>query len=56
MNISWTRYHIASIFDFIDAVANNIKSYPNIEDGYKVQQVTDAIYRSAEEKKTIKIR
>jgi predicted dehydrogenase len=56
VNISWTRYHIASIFDFIDAVANNIKSYPNIEDGYKVQQVTDAIYRSAEEKKTIKIR
>lgn len=55
VNISWTRYHIASIFDFIDAVANDKKTYPDIEDGYKVQLVTDAIYRSAEEKNVIKV-
>ena len=47
VNIAWTRYHIASIFDFIDAVANNTKAYPDIQDGYKVQLVTDAIYKSA---------
>ena len=56
VNIAWTRYHIASIFDFIDAVANNTKAYPDIQDGYKVQLVTDAIYNSAEKKKSITVK
>ena len=56
VNIAWTRYHIASIYDFIDAVCKDRKAYPDIEDGYKVQLVTDAIYRSAEEKKSIMVR
>lgn len=56
VNIAWTRYHIASIFNFINAVDKNEKAYPDIIDGYKVQQVTDAIYKSAEEKKNIKVR
>lgn len=56
VNISWTRYHIASIFDFIDAVVNDKKVHPDILDGYKVQQVTDAVYKSADQKKIVKVR
>ncbi len=56
VNIAWTRYHIASVYDFIDAIAKKHNTHPNIEDGYRVQQVTDAIYKSADEKKSIRVR
>ena len=48
VTIAWSRYHIASIYDFIHAVASGEKSKPDFYDGYQVQRVTDAIYRSAE--------
>ena len=47
VTIAWSRYHIASIYDFIHAVACGEKSHPDFYDGYQVQKVTDAIYRSA---------
>ena len=55
VTIAWSRYHIASIYDFLNAVAGENKTYPDIEDGYKVQQITDAIYRSAASGKIEKI-
>jgi len=56
VNVSVTRYHIASVFDFVDAAAQGKQSYPDILDGFRVQELTDAIYRSAKEERPIDIK
>lgn len=48
VTISWSRYHIASVYDFLHAAAQEKESAPDLLDAFKVQQITDAIYRSAE--------
>lgn len=48
VTISWLRYHIASVYDFVEGIVNGEGRTPDIGDGYKVQQITDAIYRSAQ--------
>lgn len=48
VDISWSRYHIASVYDFLRAVADGKKTHPDLMDGYQVQKITDAIYRSAQ--------
>ncbi|MGB8451288.1 MAG: Gfo/Idh/MocA family oxidoreductase [Anaerocolumna sp.] len=55
VTIAWSRYHIASIYDFLHAIETGTKAYPDIEDGYKVQQITDAIYKSADTGKIRKV-
>ncbi len=47
VDISWSRYHIASVYDFLRAVADGKQTHPDLMDGYQVQKITDAIYRSA---------
>lgn len=48
VNISWSRYHIASLYQFLNGVSTETKVHPDIVDGYAVQLLTDAIYKSAE--------
>lgn len=55
VNISWSRYHIASMHCFIDGIARGNPVHPDIIDGYRVQKVTDAIYRSAENKQAVAV-
>lgn len=50
VDISWSRYHIASVYDFIKAVIEKRESSPSLLDAFKVQLVTDAIFASASEK------
>lgn len=46
VTISWIRYHIASVYDFLCAISEGRDSAPDLKDGYMVSRVTDAIYRS----------
>lgn len=55
VNISWSRYHIASIYQFLKGIADNKQVHPDITDGYAVQLLTDAIYKSAESGKIEKV-
>lgn len=55
VNISWIRYHIASQFDFIQAVFENKETSPDIKDGFKVQKVMEKIYESASLNKVIEL-
>ena len=48
VTIAWSRYHIASIYDFLHAIETGKMSHPDMEDGYRVQKITEAIYQSAE--------
>jgi len=48
VSIGWTRYHIASMYDFVYNAANNCQSSPSIYDGLKVQEILDAAYRSSD--------
>ena len=56
VNISVPRYHLASLFDFIDAAAQGKQAYPDLMDGFRVQEITDAIYRSAQEKRPVDVK
>lgn len=55
VNIAWSRYHIASIYDFIKAVSEARSTAPDLKDGYEVMKITDAIYRSCESGKVERI-
>ncbi len=55
VNISWSRYHIASQFDFINSIINGKLSEPNIMDGYKAQKVVNGIFESAKKEGWVKI-
>lgn len=46
--LGWTRMHIASQFNLIQAIASGSFSGPGINDGLHIQQFLDAAYRSAE--------
>ena len=48
VNISWSRYHIASLYQFLNGIETDSKVHPDITDGYAVQLLTEAIYKSAD--------
>ncbi len=48
VSIGWIRGHVASLYSFLDAVANDKKTSPDFEDGLKVQKIIETAYRSAE--------
>ncbi len=56
VTISWSRYHIASIYDFIHAIEVGEQTTPDIKDAYEVQKITNAIYTSAETGRIVEVR
>lgn len=46
--VGWCRFHIASQYQFIEAIALDLAPEPNFEDGLAVQRVIEAAYLSAE--------
>jgi len=46
--IGWTRFHIASIFEFVSNVVNSRPGNPSFEDGLAAQRVIDAAARSGQ--------
>jgi len=54
-SIGWTRYHIASLYDFVIHIIEDTPTSPNFEDGLRVQEVMEASYKSAEEQRWISI-
>lgn len=55
VNISWSRYHLASQYHLISSIINGTQEGPDLVDGFKVQKVMDKIFRSAEERKPLKV-
>ncbi len=55
VNIAVPRYHMASIYDFVHAVAEGRSTTPNLLDGFRVQELTDAIYASAEKREIVQV-
>ena len=46
-SIGWIRYHVACLYSFLDAIANNKKTSPDFEEGLKGQKVMHAIMQSS---------
>ena len=46
--VGWTRFHVASIYEFVRNVAESRPGSPSFEDGLAVQKVIDAAIRSSE--------
>lgn len=47
VSVGWMRYHIASMYSFVQNVAADRQSSPSLLDGLRVQQVLDAATRSS---------
>lgn len=47
MAVGWVRAHIASLHNFLRAVAEGVPTRPDLGDGIQLQAVLDAVYRSA---------
>ncbi|MGQ9630056.1 MAG: Gfo/Idh/MocA family protein [bacterium] len=54
--IGWEHTFIHEVRDFLNCIADDKMPSPNFEDGLKVQEVLDAVERSAKEEKWIKIK
>jgi predicted dehydrogenase len=52
-SIGWMRYHVACQYDFIRSLVEDRPPSPDFWDGLKVQEVMEAAYRSAHEKRWI---
>jgi len=48
--IGWMRYHLASQYEFVKRIVNGEEGFPNFYDGYKVQEIMETAYLSAEKK------
>lgn len=53
--VGWLRYHIASQFDFISSLVKGQPGPPDFEDGMRVQEVMEAAYRSARERRWVSL-
>ena len=53
--IGWEHTFIHEIGDFLMAIADNVKIAPDFSDGYKCQQVLDAVMESSKSRKWIDI-
>ncbi len=51
----WLRGHIASMYAYLDAVANGRQASPSFRDGARVQEVLDAAHRSHLEGRIIQL-
>lgn len=54
-SIGWMRYHIASQYDFIASLVEGRPTSPDFVDGMKVQEVMEAGYISAREKRWVSL-
>jgi predicted dehydrogenase len=54
-SIGWMRYHIASQYDFITGLVEGRTACPDFVDGMKVQEVMEAGYISAREKRWVSL-
>jgi predicted dehydrogenase len=46
--VGWVRFHIASMYDFLNNVASGKPSPPTLYDGFKVQEVMEAALESSD--------
>lgn len=46
LSVGWMRYHIASIYDFIDRVVSGKPGAPSLSDGLETQRVIETCYAS----------
>lgn len=53
--VGWERFHIASMFSFLDNVANGKSAPPTFYDGLKVQEIMEACLKSADAGKWVGI-
>jgi len=51
--IGWTRGHVACLANFLQAVAANRQTQPNLEQGIYVQHIMDCASRSAQSRQWI---
>jgi predicted dehydrogenase len=54
-SIGWMRYHIANQYDFIASLVEGRPASPDFVDGMKVQEVMEAGYISAREKRWVSL-
>jgi predicted dehydrogenase len=54
-SIGWMRYHIACQYDFITSLVEGRPTSPDFVDGMKVQEVMEAAYISAQEKRWVSL-
>jgi len=54
-SIGWIRYHVASLHSFLRAVAGDMKTSPDFEDGLEVQRIMEAAYASARRGKWVEL-
>ena len=53
--VGWMRYHIASQYDFITSLVEGRPTSPDFVDGMRIQEVMEAGYTSAREKRWVSL-
>jgi predicted dehydrogenase len=55
LNVGWLRSHVASLYNFLDAIGKHRAASPSIAEGAELQRIMDAAYRSADERAWISL-
>jgi predicted dehydrogenase len=51
----WMRFHVASIYDFVQRVSEGRRGYPSFEDAKHVHEVTDAAIESSQTERWVNV-
>lgn len=54
-SVGWLRFHVASQYNFIKAILDDLTPEPGFEDGLAVQRIMEAAYISSKEKKWVNL-
>jgi len=52
-SVGWQRFHMESQYSFIRSIIYDLDPVPSFKDGFEVQRILEAAYKSAEKKKWI---
>lgn len=55
LGIGYTETKIVELYQFINAVANGKQVSPNFEDGYQIELIADAVFKSADSGRWMKV-
>jgi len=53
--IGYEHPFVHQVYDFLNAIVDDAKPWPNFEDGVKCQQVLEAVIKSCEEKRWVRV-
>ncbi len=54
-SVGWLRGHVHSVYNFLDAIANQRSPQPSLKDGLHLQRILEAVRESADKQQWVRL-